>query len=101
MPTLLMIFELRTYRPTGRRNGDAKVNEMKELTKPFIRTSPKVTVKHLKKYLAMKLEYDRHDDIELTCQDEVLGTDHTLEFIKKTRWHENSNLVLRYKMRNR
>merc|ERR1712146_35839 len=99
MPKLLMVFELRAHRATHK--GDAKVAEMKGLNKPWIRTSPKITVKHLKKYLALKLASGKHEDFEVTCQDEVLGTDHTLDFIKKTRWHENSNLVLHYRLKNR
>mmetsp|Transcript_19873 Transcript_19873/g.31514 ORF Transcript_19873/g.31514 Transcript_19873/m.31514 type:complete len:157 (-) Transcript_19873:132-602(-) len=96
-PKLYLTYELRPN--PEKKPGERK--ELKALVKPWLRTSPKLTVKHLKKYLAMKLELDNFEEVELTCQGEVLGTDHTLEFIKKTRWHGKSNLKLHYRWKCR
>jgi len=55
------------------------------LQKPFIRTSAKVTVKHLKKYLQKKLDLTNIKDIEISYRGEVLGAEHSLEYILKSR----------------
>eukprot|EP00466_Bigelowiella_natans_P012098 jgi/Bigna1/128658/aug1.7_g3366 len=105
-PRIYLTFELRAISEkhtaaaaaSSSSSSSSSGPSMKKLGKPWLRSSPKVTVKHLKKYLAMKLKLNHYEDIELTCQDEVLGNDHTLEFIKKTRWHEtDKNLILYYR----
>mmetsp|Transcript_19128 Transcript_19128/g.28612 ORF Transcript_19128/g.28612 Transcript_19128/m.28612 type:complete len:358 (+) Transcript_19128:128-1201(+) len=78
-------------------NKTKEKSSMKELGKPWLRASPKLTVKHLKRYLKMKLLLESIDELELTCQGELLGMDHNLEFIKKTRWHAKSPLELCYR----
>ena len=71
-----------------------------DLEKPFLRTSKKLRVIHLKKYLAKKLEMEKTSDIEISCNGETLGPELSLEFIQKTRWHdEERDLVLNYRKR--
>jgi polycomb group RING finger protein 3 len=56
-----------------------------KLDKPFIRTSAKITVFHLKKFLTKKLNLKSLNDVEITYRGEVLGSEHSLEYILKTR----------------
>lgn len=72
-----------------------------DLEKPFIRTSSRATVTHLKKFLAKKLRLTSHDDVDILCRGEVLGREFTLEFIAKTRWRprKDEQLVLKYRPR--
>jgi hypothetical protein len=46
-----------------------------------------LTVRQVKKYLVQKNIIATPNDVEITCRGEILGNDHTLDFIKKTRWH--------------
>lgn len=48
--------------------GEAKV---KRLDKPYIRTSSKATIMHLKKFLAKKLHLNRTEDVDILCKGEV------------------------------
>ncbi|PRP77246.1 putative Locus-specific chromosome binding protein [Planoprotostelium fungivorum] len=61
--------------------------ELRPLDKPFIRTSAKVTVKHLKKYILNKLHIDleKAPQVEIRYRGEVLGSEHTLAYIFKSR----------------
>eukprot|EP01118_Nematostelium_gracile_P010685 TRINITY_DN3721_c0_g1_i1.p1 TRINITY_DN3721_c0_g1~~TRINITY_DN3721_c0_g1_i1.p1 ORF type:complete len:261 (-),score=51.56 TRINITY_DN3721_c0_g1_i1:47-829(-) len=66
---------------------------LRNLDKPFIRTSAKVTIKHLKKYLQKKLSLDTKE-LDITYRGEVLGTEHSLEYILKTKGRdENLSLI--------
>jgi len=77
-------------------------NDLKRLDKPFIRTSAKVTVKHLKKYLQKKLNLESIKELEITYRGEVLGTEHSLEYILKTRGVDprTKNPIFKYRTRN-
>jgi len=59
--------------------------DLPKLDKPFIRTSAKITVFHLKKFLSKKLNLKSANDVEITYRGEVLGSEHSLEYILKTR----------------
>jgi len=59
--------------------------DMPKLDKPFIRTSAKITVYHLKKFLSKKLNLKAANDVEITYNGEILGSEHSMEYILKTR----------------
>jgi len=73
--------------------------QVTNLEKPFIRTSSRATVLHLKKFLGKKLGLDSPEDVDILCRGEVLGREFTLEFIAKTRWRQgrDEQLVLQYR----
>eukprot|EP00058_Branchiostoma_floridae_P023437 XP_002608927.1 hypothetical protein BRAFLDRAFT_85508 [Branchiostoma floridae] len=61
-------------------------NRMRELRKKFIRCSSQATINHLRKFIAKKLELKEHSQVEILCNEEILGKDHTLKFVAVTRW---------------
>jgi hypothetical protein len=87
------------------------------LAKPILRCSSKFTVFCLRKFVARKLAEAASagalsssaaslsanisaDQIDILCGDEVLGGEHNLRFIKKTRWFEAAReLELGYRLR--
>lgn len=74
--------------------------EMKSLRRKFLRLSSQATVSHLKKYIALKLFNDmtRFTDIEILCNDELLGKYHTLKFVAITRKRQKDGpLILHYR----
>jgi hypothetical protein len=79
-----------------------EVNEkVQKLEKPFIRTSARATILHLKKFLKKKLELGSPDDVDILCQGQIMGREYTLEFIRKSCWRaeaEQLKLVYRQKV---
>ena len=68
------------------------------LERPFIRSSSKITIRVLRRYLSMYFKVDKNCEIALLCADELLGSDHSLEFVKRTRWHQtDKHMTLTYK----
>ncbi|ODM99937.1 Polycomb group RING finger protein 3 [Orchesella cincta] len=67
---------------------ESKTGPMKPLKRKFIRCSSLATINLLKKYLAKKLynNTEKYKDIDILCNDELLGKDHTLKFVLVTRW---------------
>lgn len=63
-------------------------DKLRNLKRRFIRCSSQATITHLKKFLAKKVlnGIDRYKDIDILCNDELLGKDHTLKFVYVTRW---------------
>lgn len=59
-----------------------------KLKRHFIRCSSQATVTHLKKFVALKVlnSTDKYKDIDILCNEEMLGKDHTLKFVLVTRW---------------
>ncbi|XP_078587494.1 polycomb group RING finger protein 3-like isoform X1 [Branchiostoma floridae x Branchiostoma japonicum] len=74
-------------------------NRMRELRKKFIRCSSQATINHLRKFIAKKLELKEHSQqVEILCNEEILGKDHTLKFVAVTRWRcKSSPMVLHYR----
>ncbi|XP_030750659.1 polycomb group RING finger protein 3-like isoform X2 [Sitophilus oryzae] len=73
---------------------------MRALKRRFIRCSAQATILHLKKFIAMKIMngVDKYREIDVLCNDELLGKDHTLKFVVVTRWRfQNPPLVLQYR----
>ncbi|XP_055546686.1 polycomb group RING finger protein 3 [Wyeomyia smithii] len=62
-------------------------NNLRHLKRRFIRCSSQATITHLKKFIAKKVlnGIERYKDIDILCNDELLGKDHTLQFVYVTR----------------
>jgi len=74
--------------------------QFKQIKRRFIRCSSHATVTHLKKYVAKKLfkNFDRYKDIDILCNNELLGKDHTLKFVMITKWrYKEQPLQLAYR----
>uniref|UniRef100_A0A8C3KTQ6 Polycomb group RING finger protein 5 n=1 Tax=Calidris pygmaea TaxID=425635 RepID=A0A8C3KTQ6_9CHAR len=79
-----------------RNNGQSGDNVVKGLMKKFIRCSTRVTVGTIKKFLSLKLKLPSSYELDVLCNGEIMGKDHTMEFIYMTRWRlrgENVNAV--------
>uniref|UniRef100_A0A803K9D9 Polycomb group RING finger protein 5 n=1 Tax=Xenopus tropicalis TaxID=8364 RepID=A0A803K9D9_XENTR len=86
-----------------RNNSQSGDNIVKGLMKKFIRCSTRVTVGTIKKFLSLKLKLPSTYELDVLCNGEIMGKDHTMEFIYMTRWRlrgENSYpMVLQYRPR--
>lgn len=74
----------------------------KNLKRRFIRCSAQATILHLKKFVAKKAldEIEKYKEVDILCNDELLGKDHTLKFVYVTRWRfQNPPLILQYRPR--
>ena len=72
------------------------------LQRRFLRCSSQATVTHLKKFIALKVlnSIDAYRDVDILCNDELLGKDHTLKFVILTRWRfKQAPLTLVYRPR--
>lgn len=73
----------------------SKLNgSMWELVRKYIRCSSRTTIGHIKKYLKLKLNLSAVDQVEVMCNGEIMGKDHTLEFVFMTRWRVTGNTIL-------
>lgn len=83
--------------------SDKSVQEqpVRELVRKYIRCSSRLTIAQVKKFLKVKLNLSTADQIEIMCNGEIMGKDHTLEFVYMTRWRikEGSLLTLQYRPR--
>jgi len=78
-----------------------KGSQLKPLDKPVVSTSAKATICHLKKYLKIKLNLATIDDIEILYNGQVLGAEHTLEYVMKTRGIKATDSpIYRYRKKN-
>ncbi|KAG9267717.1 polycomb group RING finger protein 5-B [Astyanax mexicanus] len=86
-----------------RNNSQLGENIVKGLMKKFIRCSTRVTVGTIKKFLSLKLKLPSSYELDVLCNGEIMGKDHTMEFIYMTRWRlrgENDYpMVLEYRPR--
>jgi hypothetical protein len=70
------------------------------LDKPYLKTCGRLKVAQLKKYLSKKLHVQRADEIEVLCRGDVLGSELSLQFIKRTRWsNQSEDLELSFRRR--
>lgn len=79
-----------------------EINILKSLKRRILRLSSQATVTHLKKFVALKVfdSIDRYRDIDILCNNELLGKDHMLKFIIATRWRlADGPLLLHYRKR--
>eukprot|EP00316_Scyphosphaera_apsteinii_P008314 CAMPEP_0119301526 /NCGR_PEP_ID=MMETSP1333-20130426/3302_1 /TAXON_ID=418940 /ORGANISM="Scyphosphaera apsteinii, Strain RCC1455" /LENGTH=455 /DNA_ID=CAMNT_0007303631 /DNA_START=57 /DNA_END=1424 /DNA_ORIENTATION=+ len=75
------------------------VTTIARLEKPYLRTSTRLTVAHLKKYLAKKMRLGEGISIEILCRDVMLPMEMTLERIADRYWKDSSeDLVLKYQV---
>uniref|UniRef100_A0A8C5G5Y3 Polycomb group RING finger protein 5-B-like n=1 Tax=Gouania willdenowi TaxID=441366 RepID=A0A8C5G5Y3_GOUWI len=83
--------------------GPSAESNVTDLIKKFIRCSSRVTVGTIKKFLSLKLKLPSSYELDVLCNGEIMGRDHTLEFIYMTRWRlhgENTYpMVLEYRPR--
>ncbi|XP_057704388.1 polycomb group RING finger protein 5-B [Corythoichthys intestinalis] len=83
--------------------GHAGETNVTDLMKKFIRCSSRVTVGTIKKFLSLKLKLPSSYELDVLCNGEIMGRDHTLEFIYMTRWrlraHNTYPMVLEYRPR--
>lgn len=86
-----------------RNNGQSGESTVKGLMKKFIRCSTRVTVGTIKKFLCVKLKLPSSYELDVLCNGEIMGKDHTLEFIYRTRWRLQEEsaypMVLEYRPR--
>ncbi|KAK1794523.1 hypothetical protein P4O66_010771 [Electrophorus voltai] len=86
-----------------RNNGQLGENIVKGLMKKFIRCSTRVTVGTIKKFLSLKLKLPSSYELDVLCNGEIMGKDHTMEFIYMTRWRLRAEnvypMVLEYRPR--
>lgn len=61
----------------------------------YCRTNALMTVGQLRKFLSMRLG-NSPDDYDVTCGGELLGTEYTLVFVQKTRWHAPGPMQFAY-----
>ncbi|CAK8675554.1 polycomb group RING finger protein 3-like [Clavelina lepadiformis] len=75
---------------------------MKHLKRPYLQCSVHVTIKILKKFIAKHLGMGvhHHGELDILCNNEILGKDHTLMFIIATRWRtKKPPILLEYRPR--
>ncbi|XP_056628091.1 polycomb group RING finger protein 5-B [Triplophysa dalaica] len=86
-----------------RNNGQIGESIVKGLMKKFIRCSTRVTVGTIKKFLSLKLKLPSSYELDVLCNGEIMGKDHTMEFIYMTRWRLRGEniypMVLEYRPR--
>jgi polycomb group RING finger protein 3 len=73
---------------------------LNKLERNLILCSCHCTITHLKKLVALKIfsNLDTYKDLDIVCEDEILGKDHTLKYIRVTKWKEKE-LPLRLNFR--
>eukprot|EP00940_MAST-03C_sp_MAST-3C-sp2_P001693 g1693.t1 len=81
-------------------NADCAENlRLQQLPKPFLRTSQRLRVAHIRKYLGKKLSVANPGAIEVLCAGSVLGSKYTLAMISAEFWETSKGkLVLEYRM---
>lgn len=75
-------------------------SNLKNLKRRFIRCSSQATITQLKKFVAKKVlnGIEKYREIDILCNDELLGKDHTLKFVYVTRWRfKDPPLRLQYR----
>ena len=77
---------------------EAKTKELEQLTRRFICCSSRTTITHVKKLVAKKLfcDLEKYWSVDILCNDEILGKDHTLKFIYVTRWRKKDPPLMLY-----
>ncbi|MCL4152783.1 UNVERIFIED_CONTAM: hypothetical protein GTU68_066514 [Idotea baltica] len=81
---------------------ECKCTTLAPLKRRFIRCSAQATITHLKKFIALKVLEgpQKYREIDILCNEEMLGKDHTLKFVQVTRWRfRNPPLKLVYRPR--
>ncbi|MGH0158512.1 UNVERIFIED_CONTAM: hypothetical protein FKN15_035578 [Acipenser sinensis] len=69
-------------------------SKLRGLKRKWIRCSAQATVLHLKKFIAKKLNLASFNELDILCNEEILGKDHTLKFVVVTRWRFKVSICL-------
>ncbi|XP_039256054.1 polycomb group RING finger protein 3-like [Styela clava] len=73
-------------------------DKLKTLEKPFMICSVNATIKILKKFVAKNIGIT--SELDILCNEEILGRDHSLKFVLVTRWRSKAQpLLLEYRPR--
>lgn len=78
---------------------DDATDKLQALEKPYIRTSIRATILHVKKFLALRLHLQQPEDVDILCRGEVMGKEYSLEYVARTRWRKEDQLSLTYRPR--
>ncbi|RUS86313.1 hypothetical protein EGW08_005898 [Elysia chlorotica] len=81
---------------------ECRTPNLKNLKRRFLRVSSQATITHLKKFVALKLynSISKFKEVDILCNEEILGKDHTLKFVAVTRWRsKDTPLLLHYRQR--
>lgn len=74
--------------------------KLKPLKRKYLKCSSYATVGHIKKFISGKLNLESCKDLDVLCNNEILGKDHTLKFLSVTRWKlQTKPLLLHYRPR--
>ncbi|XP_065071402.1 polycomb group RING finger protein 3-like [Rhopilema esculentum] len=74
--------------------------KLKPLKRKYLKCSSYATVGHIKKFISGKLNLESCKEVDVLCNDEILGKDHTLKFLSATRWKlKTKPLLLHYRPR--
>ncbi|XP_062517646.1 polycomb group RING finger protein 3-like [Corticium candelabrum] len=71
-----------------------KDGALRPLERKYIRCSHHATIGHLKKLVRRKLGLSDAFEIDITCKGQLLGADHTLQFIALTTWRHKPEPVM-------
>eukprot|EP00002_Diphylleia_rotans_P031769 TRINITY_DN6618_c0_g1_i1.p1 TRINITY_DN6618_c0_g1~~TRINITY_DN6618_c0_g1_i1.p1 ORF type:complete len:203 (-),score=43.90 TRINITY_DN6618_c0_g1_i1:22-630(-) len=72
-------------------------NALPAIPNSHLKVAGAATIFHLRKLLVMKLHLSSLSEVEILCRDEILGSEHSVEYIKKTRWPGAEELTLKYR----
>lgn len=70
-----------------------------KLEKPYLRTRAQLTVAHLRKYLARKMQLRADAELDILCRQTILPPEITLDRILKEHWKHTEDLILKYRVR--
>ncbi|VDM97695.1 unnamed protein product [Thelazia callipaeda] len=64
-----------------------KLSKFADIDMPYLRLSEMATVNTIKRYLAVTLfgDISQYNDLDIFCNNELMGRDYSLKFIEKTR----------------
>jgi len=83
-------FQLQFHEQTSHEDSEDTNTKITPLEQPYIRTSTRATILQLKKFLARKLFLASPDEVDIFCQEQLMGKEHTLQYIKSTWWRGKS-----------
>jgi hypothetical protein len=92
-------FNRKRQRKRIRSSKESPNEELPALLKPLIRTSGKLKISQLKKYLGsqLNLDHDTQSKLVIRCNGDVVGDELSLTFILRTRWlTADEGMVLHY-----
>lgn len=75
----------------------SKDRRLEPLKKPLLKTSGDLRMHHLKKHVMRRLGLQSPNEVDMLCKGQVLGTELSLDFVKKTRWRSDSQFLLEYR----